>query len=398
MRNVDLPVKPSIADGQLYMATVLTHTALTGGRVAVSLSAIGAHMSPLMIGVLIALFAVFPMLLATHTGRWIDHVGIRLPLFSGAGLTVLGCFGPAVQVSVGTLMWSSSAIGVGFMMYQVAMQNLLGRSELSRRLRNYSRLAMTQSVSAFCGPVLVGGVLDTLGNRMTFGLLSIFPAVAIALLLTQRARLRCLTSSGERERKADTDSLFAEPTVRRILIMNTVLSGAWDTHTFLLPLYGTAIGLSATGVGIIMAAFAMAAFLARLGTSLATSRVAPSTLLMVVTVCAACVFAVYPLVNNQEELLALSFLLGLALGASQPNVMALLHEAAPPKRIAEAVGLRVALVNMTQFAIPLGFGALGSALGTLPLFWGYAFILAALASWKRWPHRSGTHDQAEERA
>ncbi|CAJ4604084.1 putative MFS transporter [Burkholderia pseudomallei] len=180
--------------------------------------------------------------------------------------------------------------------------------------------------------------------------------------------------------------------------MNTVLSGAWDTHTFLLPLYGTAIGLSATGVGIIMAAFAMAAFLARLGTSLATSRVAPSTLLMVVTVCAACVFAVYPLVNNQEELLALSFLLGLALGASQPNVMALLHEAAPPKRIAEAVGLRVALVNMTQFAIPLGFGALGSALGTLPLFWGYAFILAALASWKRWPRRSGTHDQAEERA
>ncbi|MGG1946844.1 MFS transporter [Trinickia sp. NRRL B-1857] len=395
MQNID--ISPSKSGMSLYIATILTHTALTGGRVAVSLSAIGAHTSPLTLGILIALFAVFPMLLALHTGRWIDRIGIQAPLFIGVGLATLGCLGPVCLVSTGALIWASSLIGAGFMVFQVAMQNLLGQSEPSRRLHNFSRLAVTQSVSAFSGPLLVGGVLGLFGYRMTFAVLALLPATATAILLTQRAHLLHATGGTTYGHTGYTRSLLTTSSVRRILIANTVLSGAWDTHAFMLPLYGAAIGLSATRIGTIMSAFALAAFFARLSTPFTRARLSSATLLALAMACAAGVFMLYPLVNGLEQLLALSFLLGIALGTSQPNVMALLHEVTPPQQIAEAIGLRIALVNLTQFAVPLGFGALGSTLGTLPLFWGYAFVLAASIRWRTQSIGSRKHPRIEKK-
>jgi MFS family permease len=61
-------------------------------------------------------------------------------------------------------------------------------------------------------------------------------------------------------------------------------------------------------------------------------------------------------------LLALAFVLGLGLGMAQPMVMSLLYSAAPAGRVGEAVGMRTSLVNLSQTAMPLVFGALGSAL------------------------------------
>ena len=61
---------------------------------------------------------------------------------------------------------------------------------------------------------------------------------------------------------------------------------------------------------------------------------------------AGAVFLVYPLSTNVLGLLALSFILGLGLGSSQPMVLSLLHTHAPPGRIGEAAGVRLSLVNM----------------------------------------------------
>jgi predicted acyltransferase len=62
---------------------------------------------------------------------------------------------------------------------------------------------------------------------------------------------------------------------------------------------------------------------------------------------------------------------------SQPMVMSLLHNTAPPGRVGEAVGVRMTLVNMSQAGMPLFSGALGAALGMAPVFWAMAVLLAA---------------------
>ena len=55
------------------LLTVLSHVGFVGSRITVSLSAINQGASPLEIGVLMALYAVIPMLLAVQAGRLVDR-------------------------------------------------------------------------------------------------------------------------------------------------------------------------------------------------------------------------------------------------------------------------------------------------------------------------------------
>jgi MFS family permease len=74
-------------------------------------------------------------------------------------------------------------------------------------------------------------------------------------------------------------------------------------------------------------------------------------------------------------MLPLALALGVVLGCGQPVVMSLLHVTAPPERTGEAVGLRAAITSLGQTVLPLAFGAFGTALGMLPLFWAAAALL-----------------------
>jgi MFS family permease len=81
-------------------------------------------------------------------------------------------------------------------------------------------------------------------------------------------------------------------------------------------------------------------------------------------------------VKTVPVLIALAFFLGAGLGGAQPMIMSLLYSKAPPGRGAEAIGVRTFLINVSQTAIPLLFGALGAALGMTPVFWTMAALLA----------------------
>lgn len=58
-------------------------------------------------------------------------------------------------------------------------------------------------------------------------------------------------------------------------------------------------------------------------------------------------------------------------------IMSLIHLTAPPGRTGEAVGVRSSLINASQTILPLLFGALGSAVGMVPVFWTLAAFLCA---------------------
>ena len=59
-------------------------------------------------------------------------------------------------------------------------------------------------------------------------------------------------------------ALFRNRHLKRVFIVNALLSMAWDLHTFFIPIYGATIGLSASRIGMILAAFAAATFAVRL--------------------------------------------------------------------------------------------------------------------------------------
>jgi MFS family permease len=76
-------------------------------------------------------------------------------------------------------------------------------------------------------------------------------------------------------------------------------------------------------------------------------------------------------------LMAVAAALGLAVGASQPNMLALLHHAAPAGRAGEALGIRITMGNACQVVLPLAFGGAGAALGLGVVFWAMAALIAS---------------------
>jgi MFS family permease len=68
-------------------------------------------------------------------------------------------------------------------------------------------------------------------------------------------------------------------------------------------------------------------------------------------------------------------MLGLGLGSAQPLTIMLTYEHAPKGRSGEALGMRISVNKVTQIAVPLIFGGIGSAFGVPPVFWANAAFL-----------------------
>lgn len=375
--NASTPPTPSAPSSRrLPMAVVwcvlllLMHTALSGGRVSVMLNAVELGMSKFTVGLLIACFALLPMLMAIKAGRRIDLHGSYRAMWLASLISATGTLLPWIWPHGLTLGLAAASIGIGHMGFQIAVQGLLGQAEPATRLRNYSWLAMAMAVSGFSGPLIAGLSIDYIGHRWAFLMLGLCPA--LAFLAVWRLRQVLMDSHVPAPKPAQPNriaDLWAVKPLRYALVSNLLLASAWDTHYFLVPLYGVQMDLSATMIGFILAAFAVATFCIRLLLPLIQGRVKPWTMIHFAMITAGGYFVVYPLLSEPLMLMALSFALGLSLGSTQPFILSLLQTHAPEGRKAEAFGMRMAMVNGSQVSLPLGFGALGTLLGILPLFW-----------------------------
>lgn len=364
----------------LIFVSVLNHIAFAGSRVAVALYAISLKASPFTVGVLMALYALLPMLFAVSAGRLIDRIGVRGPMLVGAALLAASTLIPWLWPGLTALYFASTAIGTSFMLFHLSAQNIIGYIGTAEdRPVNFSLFALGFSISGFSGPMLAGFAIDFAGFTPTFLILSIFPLLPFALLALGWLRLPRPHAARPLGRLGSgIAALLGHLPLRRVFIVSALLSMAWDMFTFAMPIYGSRIELSASMIGLVLGAFSAATFTVRLFLPLLSRRLSPWRLLIVSLFGSGFAFLLFPLFESVALLIALAFALGLVLGSSQPMVMSLLHTTAPEGRVGEAVGVRITLVNMSQTGMPLLFGALGAALGGMaPAFWATGLLLAA---------------------
>lgn len=363
----------------LIFVTLLNHTAFVGTRVAMSLYAIHLNATPFTVGVLMALYALLPMLFAVSMGRLTDRIGSRGPMLVGSVALAASALVPYLWPGLGALYVASALIGSSFIMYHVAYQNIvgyIGRPE--DRPMNFSMAALGFSISGFMGPMIAGFGIDALGHSATFAALAAFPLLPAAVLGLKALRFPPPHAHGAPpEPGRSIADLLRHRGLRPIFITSSLLASAWDMFTFAIPIYGSRIGLSASTIGLVLGSFSVATFIIRGLLPAISRRLAAWTLLTVSLATASAAFLLFPLIEGAGFLMALAFLLGLGLGMSQPMVMSLLHSAAPPGRVGEAVGVRMSIVNLSQTSMPLLFGALGTALGMAPVFWATALLLCA---------------------
>ena len=385
---------------RLIIAQICLHACMAGTRLAAPLLALQQGYSPLAVGVLLALFALTQVFLALPAGRFVDRHGLRRPVnysvlaaCTGAGLAVAFPVFPVLCLSA---LLTGGAAGVAV----IALQRHVGRAASgAAHLRQvFSWLSIGPAVSNFIGPFSAGLLIDHAGPvagslwgyRAAFLLLALLPLVSWYLVQRIHELPPIQTPLGTEQHKAW--DLLREPKFRRLMLVNWFLSSCWDVHTFVVPVLGFERGMSASVIGAILGAFALAAVAIRMVMPLVAAHLSEWKVLVVAMLTTAVLFAAYPLMPSAISMGMCSILLGFALGTVQPMIMSMLHQMTPEARHGEALGLRLMVINASSVAMPILFGVAGAALGVAVVFWvvGSAVGLGSRAAWRleTGPHKS----------
>lgn len=369
---------------RLIAAQVCLHAAMTGTRLAAPLLALQQGYSAAAVGVLLALFALTQVFLALPAGRYADRHGLRRPLAIAVAAAVLGAALAAAFPVFPVLCLAALLTGGATGIAVIALQRHVGRvAQNPTQLRQvFSWLAISPAAANFVGPFAAGLLIDHAGRapadlpgfRIAFGVLALLPLACWLLARGTRERPSPPPPPGTPKPRAL--DLLRQPMFRRLLFVNWLQSAAWDVHTFVLPILGHERGLSASVIGALLGAFAIAAAGIRVVLPLVASRLNERQVIAASNVVTAGVFAVYPLTGSALGMGACSVVLGIALGAVQPMVMSMLHQITPHARHGEALGLRVLTLNASSVAMPMLFGAAGAFIGVAGVFWVVGGVVA----------------------
>jgi MFS family permease len=349
-----------------------------GSKVLISLFALDLGAPQFYIGTLIAMYSVFPMLIALYAGKLSDRLGVRWPMLCGSGGVALGLLVPFLFPSLPALYASAALVGASYVFYNVAVQNLVGiLSDETARTRNFSNYSLVMATGSFLGPLAAGFSIDHSGYATSYLYLAALPLVPVLIIafVRQIGRARQERST-EGMRHVDAKNLLANTPLRRTLITSGVILTGTDLFQFYMPIYGHSVGLSASAIGVVLSMSAAAAFVVRLVMPALVRRWNEDAVLTTALFLGAATYLLFPFFASAVLLGFIAFALGLSMGCGQPLTMMLIYARAPEGRSGEALGLRLTINNLMHVAVPLLFGTIGSALGVAPVFLANSLMLA----------------------
>jgi MFS family permease len=371
----------------LVLGQVGIHAAMAGLRLAAPLQALREGYSAWSVGLLMALFAAAPVLLAMPSGRLADRYGYHRPMGIAMALSLVGAVlavgstfleGP---VHFGLLCLAATLCGSGTNMGMLAIQRTAGLAarDSTERVRIFSWLGVAPSFANVLGPVALGFMIDWGGFAAAYALM--FPLIGLTLwgsrqvpVLPRPAPVRAVGP------QASMWSLLDAPGMKRLLLANWLLSTCWDVHAFALPIIGHDRGFSASTIGLILGTFTLSVSLVRLGLPALAHRTEETAVIRWAMLATGVVFAMYPLATEPWQMGLCAVLLGITLGCTQPMVMSTLHHLTPDNRHGETLAFRSMAINLSSTLMPLFFGAAGVAVGASALFWAVGASVAG-GSW-----------------
>ncbi|MBT9462866.1 MFS transporter [Hydrogenophaga sp.] len=362
---------------RLIAAQICLHACMTGFRMAAPLMALREGYSPAAVGMLLALFALAPVFMALPAGRYADRRGLKKPVAMAVGIASAGAAISVVFPVFGVLCVTALTCGAATGLAMIALQRHVGRlaNNATELKQVFSWMAIGPSISNFLGPFAAGVMIDSFGFRAAFLLLALLPSLTWFWV---RHTVEHEPMAPElRQSSGSSWNLLKDAGFRKLMMINWMLSSCWDVHTFLVPVLGHERGLSATVIGSILGAFALAATAIRVLMPWLAAHLRESVVIGSAMGATALLFAVYPLVHAAWAMGALSILLGLALGSVQPMIMSSLHQMTPHHRHGEALGLRAMAINGSSVVMPLLFGSVGALVGVGAVFWIVGAVVGA---------------------
>lgn len=364
----------------ILLLTLFYITSLSITRPILSLYAKELGLSPVMLGLLISTFAVFPIILSVQAGKWSDRFGSKRMMMIGTTSFFTALLIPSLYPSVTTLFLSQALVGLGHNLMMISMQKVAGNSG-NNRDQSIASLSLVTSVGEFFGPLIGGFSYEMIGFQGTFLLAAFLIVVSFGCnLLLKSKPIASNEGSMAHTKSASSFQMLRNANIRKALVVSGLTIASKDLFVSYFPLYGTQIGLTPSQIGIVLSMTAAAFIFVRAIQYPLVAKFTRGGVLLSSLALGGGMFIAIPFMGEYVLLCVLSFMLGLGLGLGQPLSLVYIFNASPAGRVGEALGLRIMCNRTFQLSAPTLFGLLGGALGVSPIFWTCgAFLL--FGSW-----------------
>lgn len=190
----------------------LLHCGFISSRVITTLYALHNGQPAWIVGVILSVYAAVPALISIHVGKWIDRIGVKIPIIIACLLICVACavpiFFPYETFGIKPIYITCLLAGTGFVFALISGQGLIGHLTTNKtRATGFTFQSMAFSASGAAGPVIAGYLIDEKNYYWAYGgALGFALAAALVFLLISRGLPSSLNAN--KQKKVEKHSLF----------------------------------------------------------------------------------------------------------------------------------------------------------------------------------------------
>ena len=368
----------------LLISSTLTQATIYVLRPMITYRALELDANAAQIGLVASVYALFPVVLALHFGKWVGRMGEAKFIIYGTLAMLVTSAVLMFANSITLLALAAGAAGLAHLACMVGGQSMVAlRAPRESYDRYFGFYTFSASVGHMLGPIVAAIVAGSNGNLPK----STSNAFLLGVVLTILALFPVIRWRNERPTVVAQQSsegtyktainLVKRPGILAAIYISLAISSVADVLVVFLPLFGTENNFSPYAVGAILAIRAGTTMLSRFFLGRLSDRFTTFQLLWWSTVisvisCAAMAFARTPLTLG-----LIVFVAGFSLGIGQPLTMSLVSQKTESNERALAVSARLMGNRIGQFLVPAAAGIAAAASGVGAVFIGLAVLLGS---------------------
>ncbi|TRZ73101.1 MAG: MFS transporter [Streptomycetaceae bacterium] len=336
------------------------------------------------IGLIAAIYALFPVLLALQFGRLVGKLGEGKFIIMGTIMMMFTSLLLFVAHSLILLTIATALAGVGHLACMVGGQTMVAlRTPRENYDRYFGLYTFSAALGHMVGPLLATLIAGSNGNlpkstSHAFLLGAVLSIIALVPVLSWR-RERPTVAAKQQDAGTFTAAfrLVKKPGMFAAIYISLAISSTADVLVVFLPLFGSENNFSPYAIGVILAlrsgtTMMSRLFLGRLSERFTTYQLLMWSTLISVLACGAMAFA-----KTVISLAIIVFIAGFSLGIGQPLTMSLVSLKTQPDERALAVSARLTGNRLGQFLVPAAAGILAAASGAGAVFIGLSVLLGS---------------------
>lgn len=368
----------------LLLCSTLTQAAIYVLRPMITYRALELNANAAQVGLIAAVYALFPVFLALQFGRLVGRLGEGKFIIAGTitmGLTSLFL---VFANSLALLAVATALAGVAHLACMVGGQSMISlRTPSENYDRYFGFYAFSASLGHMAGLLLAtviagsDGVLPkSTSNAFLFGaLLSIAALVPALNWRNERPTVVAYVNSDGAITSAM--KLVRTPGLLAAIYISLAISATADVFVVFLPLYGSENNFTPYAVGVILALRAGSTMVSRLFLGRLSQRFSTYQLLMWSTLISCIACGAMAFTKGTISLAAIVFIAGFSLGIGQPLTMSLVAQKTQANERALAVSARLLGNRLGQFIVPAAAGIIAAASGAGAVFIALSILVGS---------------------